>query len=108
MRRTVIVPLTMVLLASAAAAAAKDTLAPAGGRRHDLVHSGSIVARGKLLSGDLVHDRLVVTELATGSTADWPGPFGDPQLNQMAALGGPGVKTAPMREINRGSDCPLP
>jgi hypothetical protein len=61
-----------------------------------------IIARGKLLSGDLVHDRLVVTQLAAGSSADWPGPFGDPQLNQMAVASEPGAKTIPMREIGGG------
>jgi hypothetical protein len=61
-----------------------------------------IIARGKLLSGDLVHDRLVVTQLAAGSSADWPGPFGDPQLNQMAAASEPGAKTTAMREVGGG------
>jgi outer membrane protein assembly factor BamB len=61
-----------------------------------------IIARGKLLSGDLVHDRLVVTELATGSKADWPGPFGDSQLNQMALADESGAKTVPMCEIVPG------
>ena len=66
----------------------------------------SIIARGKLLSGDLVHDRLVVTELAIGSNADWPGPFGDPQLNQMALPNDPGAKPVPMQEIESGSSRP--
>jgi hypothetical protein len=52
MRRTIIVPLTAILLALAAAvtakdaaAAKKDTLAPADGPRHYLVRDGRIVAR---------------------------------------------------------------
>jgi hypothetical protein len=66
----------------------------------------SIIARGKLLSGDLVHDRLVVTQLATGSSADWPGPFCHPQLNQMAIPNDPSSKTIPMREIEDHSGRP--
>jgi len=58
-----------------------------------------IIAHGKLFSGDLVHDRLVVTELATGSSADWPGPFGDPQRNQMALPDDPHSALVPMRQI---------
>ena len=51
LRRTMIGPLTMVLLtlaavaATEAAAAKKDTLAPAAGPRHCLVENGRIVAR---------------------------------------------------------------
>lgn len=59
----------------------------------------SIIARGRLLSGDLAHDRLVVTELATGARSDWPGPFGDPQLNHLAAPTEPTARPVPMREI---------
>ena len=66
----------------------------------------SIIARGQLLSGDLVHDRLVVTELATGSKADWPGPFGDPQLNQMSLPHDPAASMIPMLEIKSSSAHP--
>ncbi|NUQ65042.1 MAG: PQQ-binding-like beta-propeller repeat protein [Pirellulales bacterium] len=57
----------------------------------------SIIARGKLLSGDLIHDRLVVTRLAEDAQGDWPGPFGDPQLHHMAAPTEPGARIVPMR-----------
>src|SRR4051812_42731619 len=65
------------------------------GRRY----ATSIIARGKLLSGDLIHDRLVVTELAAESKNDRPGPFGDPQLNQMALPNEPAARTVPMRDV---------
>src|SRR3989339_1841259 len=44
MRPTVIVSLAAILVPLAAAAAGKDTLAPAGGRRHDLVKDGRTTA----------------------------------------------------------------
>jgi len=43
-----------------------------------------IIAHGKVLSGDLEEDRVVVTRIAKNSTADWPGPFCDPQTNHFA------------------------
>lgn len=58
-----------------------------------------IIARGLILSGDLWQDSTVVTRIADGSKADWPGPFGDPQTNQMAAPRERGVKLVPIREI---------
>lgn len=58
-----------------------------------------IIAHGKVLSGNLGEDRVVVTALAEKSQADWPGPFGDPQTNQFAVPHEPGVKLLPMREI---------
>ncbi|MCA9134884.1 MAG: PQQ-like beta-propeller repeat protein, partial [Planctomycetales bacterium] len=59
----------------------------------------SIIARGKLLSGDLVHDRLVVTQLACGASGDWLGPFGHPQLNPMSLPADPAARPVPMREV---------
>ena len=44
MRRTLIAFLTTILVALAATATAKDTLAPAGGPRHNLVENGRAVA----------------------------------------------------------------
>jgi len=58
-----------------------------------------IIAHGLILSGDLWQDSTVVTRIAEGSTADWPGPFGDPQTNQMAVPREAGVKLVPIREI---------
>ena len=58
-----------------------------------------ILAHGKLLSGDLGEDRVVVTEIAENSKADWPGPFGDPQTNQFALPHEPGVRLVTMKEI---------
>lgn len=58
-----------------------------------------ILAHGRVLSGDLEEDRVVVTEIAENSKADWPGPFGDPQTNQFALPYEPGVKLVTMKEI---------
>ncbi|MAG92409.1 MAG: hypothetical protein CMJ48_01475 [Planctomycetaceae bacterium] len=58
-----------------------------------------IVAHGKILSGDLWNDSIVVTKLSDNSTADWPGPFGDPQTNQMAAPRESGVTLAVIQEV---------
>jgi hypothetical protein len=59
----------------------------------------SIIARGRLLSGDLWQDRIVVTQLARGAKADWPGPFGDPQLNHYAAPPDPAAQPVPLKEL---------
>jgi hypothetical protein len=59
-----------------------------------------IVAHGKLLSGDLWQDSIVVTNLSDNSTADWPGPFGDPQTNQMAAPHEAGVTLTTIQEVS--------
>jgi outer membrane protein assembly factor BamB len=61
-----------------------------------------IIARGLMLSGDLGRDAVVVTRLAEGSTADWPGPFGDPQTNAYALSDDPHAVPVPMREIRAG------
>jgi outer membrane protein assembly factor BamB len=61
-----------------------------------------IIARGLMLSGDLSRDGVVVTRLAEGSTADWPGPFGDPQTNTYAITDDPHATPVPMREIRAG------
>jgi hypothetical protein len=58
-----------------------------------------ILAHGRLLSGDLGGDRVVVTEIAKDSQADWPGPFGDPQTNQFALPHEPGASPVAMKEI---------
>jgi len=60
-----------------------------------------IMAHGKILSGDLWQDRIVVTKFADGSNAEWPGPFGDPQTHQMAIPHDPGAKRVPVKEIAR-------
>ena len=59
-----------------------------------------IMAHGHLFSGDLHEDRIVVTKIAEGSRADWPGPFGDPQTNQMALPDESQAKLVPMRETS--------
>ncbi len=51
-------------------------------------------------SGDLYRDRVVATRIAEGSTADWPGPFGDPQTHQMAAPADPQARPVAMRELS--------
>lgn len=61
----------------------------------------SIIAHGKLLSGDFLEDRVVVTKLAENSKADWPGPFCDPQTNSMALPDEPGAKSVEMQELGR-------
>ena len=62
-----------------------------------------IIARGKVLSGDLGQDRIVVTRIAERSLADWPGPFGDPQRNHFAIPPEPAAAPAAMQEL-RPSD----
>ncbi len=63
----------------------------------------SIIARGKLFSGDLFtgNGQVVVTKLAENSHLDWPGPFGDPQKNQMSLGDEPGARRVRMREITQ-------
>jgi hypothetical protein len=60
----------------------------------------SIIAGGKIYGGDLQQDGIVVTRIAESATADWPGPFGDPQTNQMAAPREPNAKPVKMRELS--------
>jgi PQQ-like domain len=60
-----------------------------------------IIAHGKVFSGDLWEDRIVVTKIAENSKADWPGPFGDPQTNPMALPDEPGARNVPMQELER-------
>jgi len=60
-----------------------------------------IIGRGTILSGDLHQHRLVATKIAENSQADWPGPFGDPQTNQMALPCEPEARLVPMKEIGR-------
>ena len=61
----------------------------------------SIIAHGRILSGDLHEERTVVTKIAENSNVDWPGPFGDPQTNQMAVPHELGARFVPMQEIGR-------
>ena len=60
-----------------------------------------VMAHGRILSGDLWQDAIVVTKFAERSTAEWPGPFGDPQTNQMAAAHEPDARLVPITEIGR-------
>jgi hypothetical protein len=60
-----------------------------------------IIARGKIFSGDLWEDRIVVTRIAENSKADWPGPFCHPQTNQNALPEESGAKCVPMQELAR-------
>jgi len=60
-----------------------------------------IIAHGKIFSGDLWQDRIVVTRVATGGRSDWPGPFADPQKHQMNVLD-PHAKLTPIREVTSG------
>ena len=64
----------------------------------------SVIAGGKLLSGDLHEDRIVVTPIAEGSMHDWPGPFGDPQTNQMAVPPDTSAQLIAMHEVGRSQD----
>ena len=59
-----------------------------------------LIAHGRLYSGDLWQDRIVVAELSTGDTGDWPGTFGDPQRHHCAAAG-LSASIVPMREVTR-------
>ena len=61
-----------------------------------------IIAHGKIYSGDLWADGTVVTKIADGSKAEWPGPFGDPQTNQNSAGDEAHAKLIPMRELGVG------
>jgi len=67
-----------------------------------------IIAHGRLLSGDLGEDRIVVTEIAENSKADWPGPFGHPQTNQFALAEEPDATLVPMKEIRPKGKGDLP
>jgi len=59
----------------------------------------SLIAHGLILSGDLHQDGIVATRIAENARADWPGPFGHPQTNQMAAPHEPDTRLVPMEEI---------
>jgi hypothetical protein len=58
-----------------------------------------IIAHGRMFTGDLHEHRLVVTRIADDSNADWPGPFGGPQTNQMALPDEKSAKLVPMIEL---------
>jgi len=66
----------------------------------------SIIAHGRILSGDLHEDGTVATKIAENSNLDWPGPFGDPQTNQMALPHEPDAKPVPMQEVGRSNNPP--
>lgn len=57
----------------------------------------SILARGLMMSGALHIDRISITRIAEGSQLDWPGPFGDPQTNQMSLPPDPKARICAMR-----------
>jgi hypothetical protein len=59
-----------------------------------------LISHGRVFSGDLVRDGIIVTEVAENSTADWPGPFCDPQTNTYALPDEPGATIVPMRELH--------
>ncbi len=59
-----------------------------------------IIAHGKIFSGDLWLDRTVATKIAENSDAEWPGPFGDPQTNQMAVRHEPDARLVPIQELS--------
>jgi hypothetical protein len=59
-----------------------------------------LVAHGMVLSGDLVRDGIIATQVAETSTADWPGPFCNPQTNTYALPDEPGTTPLPMRELH--------
>jgi len=59
----------------------------------------SLAAHGMVLSGDLVRDGIIVTQVAEDSTADWPGPFCNPQTNTYALPDDPAATPVPMREL---------
>ncbi len=61
-----------------------------------------LIARGKVLSGDLARDGVVATAIAEGSRGDWPGPFCNPQTNTYALPDEPKAKLVPMREVYVG------
>jgi hypothetical protein len=58
-----------------------------------------IIAHGNMYSGDLWNDGIVVTKLYDNGKAEWPGPFGDPQTNQMAAASESGIETVQIEEV---------
>lgn len=60
-----------------------------------------IIAHGRVLSGDLQEDRIVVTKIAENSNADWLGPFGNLQTNTFALPYEPDATLVPMVEIGR-------
>ena len=60
-----------------------------------------LIAHGKIFSGDLWEDRIIVTKIAENSKADWPGPFGDPQTNTYALPDEKGAIFTPMKEITK-------
>ena len=62
--------------------------------------AASIIAHGLILSGDLHQDGIVATRIAENTRADWPGPFGHPQTNQMAAQCEPEARLLTMQELS--------
>ena len=62
-----------------------------------------LIAHGMVLSGDLVRDGIIATRVAENSTADWPGPFCNPQTNTYALPDEPGTTPVVMRELHVGN-----
>jgi hypothetical protein len=65
-----------------------------------------IIACGKVMSGNLSQDRVVVTQIAKNSSVDWPGPFCDPQTNTFALPNEPKAALVPMIEIGQEEKAP--
>lgn len=53
-------------------------------RRYATSCAQPLLCNGLLFSGDLISDKIFVMQVGVGVNRDWPGPFGDPQLNHMA------------------------
>ncbi|MGD8239571.1 MAG: PQQ-binding-like beta-propeller repeat protein [Armatimonadota bacterium] len=61
-----------------------------------------LIAHGRVFSGDLGRDGIVVTRVARNSTSDWPGPFCDPQTNTYALPDDPNAQPTAMEELYVG------
>ncbi|MEX0643076.1 MAG: hypothetical protein WD468_10270 [Pirellulales bacterium] len=83
--------------------AANGTLQETLTYRHGICSCApSIIAHGMLLSGDVFGDHVIATRIAENSDCCWPGPFGDPQNNQMAAVKRRAAgKAVAMQEVGR-------
>lgn len=56
-------------------------------------------ANGKIFSGDLVSDDIMVTRIATGADWDWPGAFGHAQKHTMAVPDKPALTLVSMKRL---------
>ena len=61
-----------------------------------------LIAHGRIFSGDLPRDGIMVTEVAENSSADWPGPFCDPQTSTYALPDEASAEPVPMKELYVG------